>query len=549
MASEIDHFSRSLALALAAMYEHQDMQGYLDLFHPAACLNVGTRVVVRAELTADRFTSLLEEAWVLAQPDRPPGRFEVIRARVVEADNQEGHLVLDMREAISGRSVVAHAWVRRDDLVWRLMGICMPREHEPTPVLATLPLFVAAELLQAETVSELGVLLLTPFDVAFHRHLTPARFPLVALEESRFTCQNSGHCCESTMRIGVSEAQAVPLLGLDWARHDSRLDASPLVPSDQDTPWKVDVSNGKCQLRQDHACTMHATVGFAPISICSTFPVGFTATPSGVRVWTSFTCPTVRANLGERLVDRHDDLAERYRIARHGCESVPDRVFWWPDGPTCLHEDLVQWEAQLLEVLANHGLSLVDRLEQIRCMVHEKGSNRPTLSYPTTVPAPELVSEAKCPFPLSIDRMMAGFVVARNLGHLVPDHAVWSRRIEDSLDAHWPLDRVEIRIETDLVSRYLRQVLFRQLHLDWLGVVGHVHRLLWVGRALIHIARFCALVQGRTATNEGDWSMAVSATDAAIFHQGRFLSMLFTAPATGSWLWSPDAASTWIRTD
>jgi hypothetical protein len=539
MPATLETFPSRLDEALRALYEDQDWATYLAIYHPEATVTIGTRLLPRSQLTPELFETWFEEAFLLAQPDRPPARFTCTGGRVVEADAMEAHMVLTIEEAGSGWSGEAHAWVRNPDDGWFLGGACFVGPDQPVPTLQTLPVFIAVEVALLEGVLEPGRLLLTPLDASYHRVRDRRTETFHALEEARFTCQNSGHCCSGGLAVGLADREGAAIMNHPIGRIDARLPSRFLVRGADGHAWQIAADGERCGFHHDASCVLHATVGMAPFTTCTTYPIGFTRTPEGVRVWSSFTCPTVRGNIGERLEERQANFAERFRLVRDGSEMIPDEIPWVPGGPTCAHADLVPWEASLLAELANDHLPVQERLDRIARMVHEPGHPRPDLNA-SGDRAPE-GEDGMTPLPLSVDRMMASFLVARFLKACLPVDTKWSGEVTDPLERHWAIADIEVGPNHDLVTRYLRQLLFRQQHLEQLGAVGHVHRTVWIGRAIDQVARFRAAVEGRLETSDADWEAAVDAAERGFLHKTAFLEGLWRNPGVRRWLVSRDA--------
>lgn|GEM_PF-1747529 len=539
MPATLETFPSRLDEALRALYEDQDWTTYLAIYHPEASVTIGSRLLPRNQLTPELFETWFEEAFLLAQPDRPPARFTCTGGQVIEADAREAHLALTILEMGSGWSGEAHAWVRHSDGAWLLGGACFVGPGQPVPNMRTLPVFVAIELALLEGSQEPGVLLLSPLDTSFHRMLDRRTETFMALEEARFTCQNSGHCCSGGLAVGLSDLEGMAIHNHPVSRIDARIPERTLVQGADGHAWQTAPDGERCGYHHDASCTLHATVGLSPFVSCATYPIGFTRTPSGVRVWSSFTCPTVRGNLGERLEQRHTDFSARFRLVRDGSEMVPDEIPWRPDGPVCNHADLTTWEAALLEVLATGPIPVQARLDRIARMVHDPGHPRPVLKTRGAVRG-DLDTEAT-PLPVSVDRMMASFLVARFLKTRIPAATDWSGQVTDPLERHWALADIEIGPERDLVTRFLRQLLFRQQNLERVGAVGHVHRMVWIGRAIDQVARFCAAVEGRIETSDADWEAAVDAAERAFQHKTAFLDGLWSNPDVLRWLVSREA--------
>ena len=229
------------------------------------------------------------------------------------------------------------------------------------------------------------------------------------------------------------------------------------------------------------------------------------------------------------------------RVFFNRVETLPDEVPWFPDGPTCTFEAYAAWETSLLDLLGDRSLSMEDRLDELARQLHAEGGQRPKPETASagTVPVPSVPPA----FPVTIDRLMACYVVARSLKARVKGPTTWSGQMVDPIDQHWPLDTIADGTDGDLVTRFLRQVLFRLIDLAEIGVVGHIHRVVWIGRAIHHLARFCAASDGRTEIIDEDVESAVEAAEKAFMHNRGFFEKLAADATVSAWLHSPGAVT------
>ena len=132
---------------------------------------------------------------------------------------------------------------------------------------------------------------------------------------TEYSCTFCGKCCSNLWEIPLTENEANKLCEVDWHSCSS-------LPESAETPATQSAINEKqlklcgvgsdCNfLGTDRKCRLHAKFGaeIKPFT-CRMFPFGFTDTPDGVYVGTSFFCPSIVANSGAPIEELKNDFTE-----------------------------------------------------------------------------------------------------------------------------------------------------------------------------------------------------------------------------------------------
>ncbi|MNX74594.1 hypothetical protein D3C86_1060390 [compost metagenome] len=510
---------------LASLYERQDLAQHLACYHPDAWVPLGETLTKRGTLDAETYEAALVGLLETARPGAGgiPARFAIAGAGALEVDAHEALLVLPMREITQERQFEAAFLLRSHEGEWKLVGCSVQGPDAPIPTLATIEALIAGELAQAGVLSEPYELLLTPLDLAYRRAYPLEGAPLLTLPETRFTCQNSGECCKPSWDIPVPAAT-----------HDA-LDAAPweaLVPeiprpffefataTNAGEPHRIASHDGACAFHRQNACTLHGTLGYSPIPVCATYPVGFTRTPEGICVWTYFTCPSARANIGEKLEARKADMTLRARMWRHGMLSVPETIALSHRGAEIPYALFAQVESALLDLLGEANRPLFERLQRMLgagaalCEQAAHGPLTPETAHGTATEAPALTGEAMLasdglsPYGTALYLVLAKHLPAALDGIAPAERLALPERLRGS----------EVRFVADeaLLTRYVRQVLFRKKYLGEFGLVTHLNTVAWSAALVRDAALALALRDGRALTNDEDVHQAIKAVERSL---------------------------------
>lgn len=510
---------------LESLYERQDLAQHLECYHPDAWIPLGDALTKREALDAETYEAALVELLETARPGAggTPARFSIAGQGTLEADGNEAVLVLPMREVTSDRQFEAAFLLRSHEGEWKLVGCSVQGSNGPSPTLSTVEALIAGELAQAGVLSEPYELLLTPLDLAYRRAYPLEDSRLLTLPETRFTCQNSGECCKPSWDIPVPAAT-----------HDA-LDAAPweaLVPEiprpffefatamNAGEPHRIASHGGTCAFHRESACTLHRTLGYSPIPVCATYPIGFTRTPEGICVWTYFTCPTARANIGEKLEAREADITVRARMWRHGMLSVPETIALTQDCAEVPYDLYARIESSLLDLLGEANRPLSERLQRIlgagATLCEQAAQGLLTLETASVIAAeaqalsgePMLASDGLSPYGIALY-----LVLAKHLPTVLEGLEPTER-----LTLHERLRTSDVRFvaDEDLMTRYVRQVLFRKKYLGEFGLVAHLNTVAWSAALVRDTALALALQDGRALTRDEDVQQAIKAVERSL---------------------------------
>lgn len=520
----LDDAAHSLvATFLASLYERQDLAEHLDTYHPDAWVLLGDALAPRADLDPEGYEAALMALLETAQPGAggTPALFAIAGTGHLESDARGTLLRLPMRDVTGERDFEAAFLLRPFEGALRLVGCTVASE---ATTLSTIEAQIAGDLAQAAILSEDGELLLTPLDLAYRRAYPLPGARLITLPESRFTCQNSGECCQTAWDIPVPEAARSALDAVSWQALD------PAIPrpyfelataSNAAEPFRFASHDGACAFHQDRSCTLHRVLGHAPVPVCATYPVGFTRTPEGICVWTYFTCPTSRANLGQRLAEREADMAMRARMWRHAMLSVPEWVGVATGEPEVPYEVYAAVEAVLLDLLADEAMALPERLarllgvadalrESADAVTGEEAAALARDARPLSG-APGLTSDGLSPYGVALY-----LVLAKHLSEVFEGPAPLSPTERLSLPARLQASGIRFEGDAELLTRYVRQVLFRKKYLGELGIVAHLVTVAWSVALVRDASLALAMNAGRAATSEEDLHRALKAVERSL---------------------------------
>lgn len=470
---------------LESLYERQDLAEHLDCYHPDAWVLLGPNLVHRGELEASTYEGAIAALFAMARPGTKPARFELLGEGELSAHGTDHLAMLPMRDRNADRTFTAAFHLRREGAALLFQGCVVLTPETPVPTLETIDAAVAAALSQTSLVPDPGEILLTPLDLAYRRAFPVESYRLLALPETRFTCQHSGHCCTPQHDIPVPRAARQAIEGVDWRA------IAPSVPlplfeaataRDATEESRLVDHGGTCGFRQDGGCVLHAAAGYAPLAVCATYPVDFTATPDGICLWTYFTCPTVRANIGEPLLARHEDMSARVRLWRNAMLLVPDEVPLVDGVPASFHA-YATLEEEVLSILARSDRSprerAVEAVEAARIFARQA--------------VPESVGDALGDGEVDPLGVALYLVLNKHLPEVFRGPLALGDADRLDLPRRLASSGVRYAYDNELITRYLRQVVYRKKYLPEIGVVGHVTLVAWVEG----MVRWAAIAQAR----------------------------------------------------
>lgn len=512
---------------LSSLYERQDLDEHLNLYHPDAWVLLGETALRRSELTPSHYQALIASLLgraAAAPASKKPAHFEIVSADAFETSGADGMLTMTLVDTARDHAFTAFFQVRRENEGWKWMGCTMGVPLKPT--FETLAAMVACELAQAPWIPEPHELYLTPIDLAYHRAQPPEDYFLDCLPEARFSCHHSGHCCETRLNIRLPDVARRVLEAVDWKRLDPGIPETLFVIKEDKAEgrgFQMAGRDGDCAFRRKDGCLIHQTVGYMPLAVCMNFPVSFTATPEGVGVSPSFLCPSARANRGELLSDRLPDMSLRARQWRRAMHSVPDAIPLCPGGPVVSFSQYRALEDALLSLLASEAQPHRARVIQAvktAWRLADKAPDDWSVEAIAELAAQDLGPD---PDPATTD----GEVSLLSLGFYMllksyqpATFAALSVSDAEKLDLPKRLSQSGIQFPgaEDTFTRFLRQVLFRRRHLTDLGILGHVHVLAWAESLVRLMATAIAMVAERPVIEPEDLAAAIEAFELGAYH-------------------------------
>ncbi|MGE0431744.1 MAG: hypothetical protein AB7S36_05765, partial [Planctomycetota bacterium] len=159
-----------------------------------------------------------------------------------------------------------------------------------------------------------------------------------------FTCQHSGECCRFK-EIPLNRDEQQRIGARDWGpRLPHLVTQNPFAEGTRfpgRPTFNLEPADGRCPFHDPDQmlCVIHEQLGaHAKPLACQQFPYRFTVTPAGTMVGLSFSCPTVRRNVGRPVASQGPAIArfvQRSQINTHvpgGMEEVrlaPGRTASW----------------------------------------------------------------------------------------------------------------------------------------------------------------------------------------------------------------------------
>jgi len=180
-----------------------------------------------------------------------------------------------------------------------------------------------------------------------------------------FSCHNSGRCCEDFWEIPLDDESLARLKSLPLSSISPKfLDPDHYTESGKGPKGGAALRRitGRCVfLDPSRRCLIHRYFdAAAKPQTCQDFPFRYIRTPQGIFVGLSMACPSVRANRGQPVRERRQELAEAYAKSR-SVATVGDPIELSPGLPMDF-DAYEQIESALNDILTAETLSLDDRL-------------------------------------------------------------------------------------------------------------------------------------------------------------------------------------------
>ena len=510
-----------------ASYTERRFADHLACYSPDALVVAGDRIAPRGAMTVSEYQKVMEEgdlkSYRLVSVD-PEGY----------APSDEDVVVAFKAEDPSQRRFDFLAWLTRDPAGWMLVGM-IAQEADSLRSWSELQARVWGELAQRDHMPSYH-----PIDLIVRR-LWPQDLPkLIALPESRFTCQDRGECCH-VGRWGVeipAEAHEA-LTRVEWNGVITGLEGKQLfrelpprsgeekgrisfeVNASDSCVFHLPVEDGSRKI-----CGVHATLGRPVVLVCETYPFTFTETPDGVCAYTSFVCRSSASNQGQLFTEREENILTRFRRLQGAVPRVEDRVPWseWSDAiPWTAYRQI---EQHLLDLLGREDLPHYNRLvDAYRFMVLLESSREVVQdddawianAWERLASAPPL--EVEEPFEAHDEMVkLLTILMLSSKGHL---DQLFDYKQFDADYAFLVADAPELRPDAEgaeLLTRFIRRVLFQKRHLGKLGAVFNFQLVILAFRAVSLYARYRKFRTGESLVDTEDLFTAIRAHDQVMLH-------------------------------
>lgn len=508
-------------------YSERRYSDHLACYAPDALVVAGTQIAPRDVLTPSEYQEALEEGelkpyrLLTIDPEGYAPTPEDVVAAIRVAD--DSHLEIDLL-----------AWCVRESDGWAVMGLAA-QEADSLRSWPELQARIWGELAQRDLKPSYH-----PIDLIVWR-LWPQESPkLIALPESRFTCQDRGECCHvGRWGVEISREAHSALARVEWSEVIDRLEGQelfrelPLRPGQEVAQMSFGVNaTDSCVFHlpvEDGSrkiCGVHATLGRPVVMVCETYPFTFTETPDGVCAYTSFVCRTSASNQGQPFEDRTENILTRFRRLQGAVPRVEDRVPWseWTDAlPWTAYREI---EKHLLDFLGRTDLPHFNRLVEAYRFMVILASSREVLQDDETWIADawgQLADAAPLPVEEGIDPQdemvqLLTMLMLSSKGHIAKTYSY------EKFQGDYPaLIAAPPRLEpdeegADLLTRFIRRLIFQKRHLGKQGAVMNFQLVLLSYRAVILYARYLKFLEGADVVQTEDLYMAVRAHDQVMLH-------------------------------
>jgi hypothetical protein len=487
---------RTLVTRWFAALAAEDWQAFWRLHTPDALLLVGPQLLPRTAIEPFYFERAMAQ-----MAERLAGRDHPVLSLAGEPEVAGDVVRVPVREGRTGMMAMAAFVCQADGIAGMVID-----PAAGVPVLAA----CAADLAQVPGKPSASQMYLTPLHHSFARRRLTLPGTVRALPDARFTCQGRGECCQVgkwNVLLSDNEVHAGRLLTRALDLPPLQVSPDPGPPAFND-PHATTVrrqmgstADGAChQLDGDNHCAVHATFGDQPIPVCQTYPLTTCRTPDGWDVTSYFSCRSVCMNQGAPLPEQESAILARFWPIQHRVAQIPAVLPRVGDGatPPSVPWDIYRWlEGELLALLEGEGLVAALRA----------GSR--------------ILAEAMAPLPAL--RRATPAVIFRSLLMDLPELDAW--RAGWMGGGYWQAwdaetqGRVRFEPAHEMLSRYLRTVLFRKRALEKAGVGLPWGTALLAYRMVKADACFRAGQAKRDVTDEDDLIEAMRAVDLLIGHQ------------------------------
>lgn len=329
----------------ATRYGDRDDAAHLATYARDALLVLGDRAASRQELGDEAVLA----AWARVPVGSP--RFANPRVTALVPDGEAALARVTLDEADSGEAIAVALGLVREEGEWRVAwaGLDAAHDHFARARMAAL-----AELTTLRTAA-IAAPRASLLEVGWARTRLLPKQRLLALPETRFSCQGTGGCCQHELTIGMDEGARRFVEALDWPALDPAIAPGPYVTALPEAArglvsfsHKLAREGTRCKfLRADNRCAIHALAGRAVFNPCHAFPYRFAWSPDGICVTTHAMCPSARMGVGAPIEAQEADVRSRLAVA----EMLKTETFRLRPGELVDWETFRTIEGQLLELL------------------------------------------------------------------------------------------------------------------------------------------------------------------------------------------------------
>ncbi|GEM_PF-4488362 len=507
---------------------------HLACYSPDALVTAGDRIAPRGALTATEYQTAFDEGdpkpyrLLAIDPEghAPTEEDFVAALRVTDAANREFDVLAWCKSARDSETENPSGWL--------IMGL-IPREADSLRSWPELQARVWGELAQRD-----NKLAYHPLDLMVRRLWPEAPPKLIALPESRFTCQDRGECCHvGRWGVEIPKEAHEALQFVQWNGVITGLEGKELFrelpPRDDEEASRISFAVNETDSCVFHLpvddgarkiCGVHATLGRPVVLVCETYPFTFTETPDGVCAYTSFVCRSSASNQGQPFTEREENILTRFRRLQGAVPRVEDRVPWaqWSDAISW--NAYRQIEQRLLDILDRSALPHYNRLiDAYRFMVLLESSREVVQDDDAWISdAWERLAQAP---PIDIaesidsqDEMvkLLTILMLSSKGHL---DELFDYKEFDADYANLIVAVPDLQPDaegSDLLTRFIRRVLFQKRHLGKLGAVFNFQLVLLAYRSVSLYARYRKFRKGESQVETEDLYTAIRAHDQVMLH-------------------------------
>ncbi len=475
-----------------------DFAAHYDTLAPEAMVLIGAMALPRTDIDRATYAKSMRDFMRTAGLTELGPAFSLERHVDWRPDDEGGTLLANIRELKTKTSLSAAFRLVPDGETWQVRSACL--QNKPLPPADVVIARSLAEFAYWRPTSNHDEWPMHGLGLAYIRRHVASHEPLLSLPEARFTCQGSGFCCAQigNWDVGVHSNTRKAVNAMPWS--GLGMPGPTFIPPPGTKQTDVGPSliagcgEGGCASHVDGRCTLHQSVGWQPIEPCLVFPYQFMATPDGIAVTCSFICHSVGDNKGSLLQEQQADVRLRLQAVRSLVTEVQPWVPLLKNGPVLTWEAYRRIETLLLGILADTTLGpMPDRLLRgheimiglLTVFRFAKEIDLAAIEHVLATPLPDL---ARMPSRYADEWMglmlkpsadPAGFKTDRIFGD-------WHRQGWTTGEGK-PLGDA---LDDELITRYLRTVLYRKLGLAGVGLAFLWSTVTWAARAWEREARF-----------------------------------------------------------